>query len=548
MSFPQSVNCVLNYSCLAQDCCWTVSGTFELPTVGVNKHSKCERLYLESSSRYLPCPGEEVFCLKTKSAGKCHLVSQWQLEETELGNNFFEMVREMQLTHGCWRPFDVSTETKPIPFGIRRVIRNPGWKVRLRKGHKSLLIRVVNFTRVAMTRIVETFPLGLKVGNWIEFPSELIPAFGGCAEFGVRSGDPFGGTQGCLMYDIGGCGLVVNWKQPGLGSLSVTVDVNGGNRYSAVTHHDEINENTLACHITEPSRPPPPIKVLSCIAFPPSQRSTRDNKGIDITQQLHTIFCDAPAILTRTMSSDTNRPNHPDSVIRIASLKGLASDKNLSKIVMPKSKWQIQWMIGPEIMKRTFAWEEPVKIDSRLTCGTDDLHTILSAHAEISGESVPPEMLLDDPTGSSPTTETLVETVHSAICIFCESMNWWIREHMPKIGGDKWRDKVLLPKGCIWAGNDGGSQFDLDGILNILEYCYNSEKKIKPDNLEKIKKLEHYWRTQETTKFTESYIKSVIQEIIKMMTTMDLRRTVTVLQEMLSLPQLNWKPSTVEQF
>lgn len=173
-------------------------------------------------------------------------------------------LRDSSQQHLLQSDDDLSNECNSDPFkSLYWNVKNIGWKSRLRKSHRSIMIRIVNLTRRCMclalpiqTEETVNDITMLEEGFWVEFPSEQIPPLCG-TEFGCKSGGFFNGTRGRCIYKMAGepGHFIFWWEQAPMGS-SRAGGAHSNHLYSVVTHVESLNESTAIFHITHSNCPP----------------------------------------------------------------------------------------------------------------------------------------------------------------------------------------------------------------------------------------------------------------------------------------------------
>lgn len=253
----------IQYAVVLNDVEYIVSSEFEVPILGDNRHVSVMGCNSDPRKKKMPDP-LKIFELAYTADTFVYSKFLVTVKETAEGSVFLQKCREeleqalagfyQACPQGLADPLDIPPR---IPMHFVWNVKNVDWKKRLRKSHRSMLIRIVNLTThlLVLDRRREEKER-LEEGIWLEFPSEQIPPL--ClTEFGCQSDGFLFGTGGSCTYLIPGRPgqFVFFWDQPGMGGCR-SLGVHTGKAFRVFKHTENLNEGTIVFHVIDPSHPP----------------------------------------------------------------------------------------------------------------------------------------------------------------------------------------------------------------------------------------------------------------------------------------------------
>ncbi|XP_026190816.1 uncharacterized protein LOC34622213 [Cyclospora cayetanensis] len=265
----------IQYAVILSGIEYIICSEFEIPVLGENKHVSAMGCNVDSRAQGLP-EAKSLFELTYSADLTVFSKFVVNVRETPEGSAFIKQCREelhlaLESLRSSSAPIlpDPAVLPPSLPSHFLWNVRNIDWKRRLRKAHRSLLIRIVNLT---------SFPLvldrrggdrvTLEEGLWIEFPSEEIPPLC-CSEFGCQSDGFLLGTGGSCTYLVANQQghLLFVWDQPGMGGCR-SLGVHSSRSLRVFRHSENLNEGTLVFHVIDPTNPPL-IQLEEARALPP---------------------------------------------------------------------------------------------------------------------------------------------------------------------------------------------------------------------------------------------------------------------------------------
>ncbi|KAL8271100.1 hypothetical protein Esti_004954 [Eimeria stiedai] len=239
---------------------YIICSEFEIPVLGESKHVSVMGCNVDARAQQLP-EAKNLFDLSFTADSAVFSKFVVTLREKPEGAAYVANCRRElhlaleQQVEGC--SFDPTNLPSEIPLHFLWNVRNVDWRRRLRRAHRSLLIRIVNLTGflfVLDKRGADRLPL--EEGVWVEFPSEQIPPLC-CTEFGCQSDGFLLGTGGSCTYLIANQPghLLFVWDQPGMGGCR-SLGVHSTRVLRVFRHSENLNEGTIVFHVIDPANPP----------------------------------------------------------------------------------------------------------------------------------------------------------------------------------------------------------------------------------------------------------------------------------------------------
>ncbi|EPR63077.1 hypothetical protein TGPRC2_255880 [Toxoplasma gondii TgCatPRC2] len=253
----------IQYAVVLNDVEYIVSSEFEVPILGDNRHVSVMGCNADPRIKKMPDP-MKLFELSYTADTFVYSKFLVTVKETAEGSVFLQKCRE-ELEQALKEFYQVSPQgladpldlPSRIPMHFVWNVKNVDWKKRLRKSHRSMLIRIVNLTtHLLVLDHRREEKERLEEGVWLEFPSEQIPPL--ClTEFGCHSDGFLFGTGGSCTYLIPGRPgqFVFFWDQPGMGGCR-SLGVHTGKAFRVFKHTENLNEGTIVFHVIDPSHPP----------------------------------------------------------------------------------------------------------------------------------------------------------------------------------------------------------------------------------------------------------------------------------------------------
>ncbi|KAL8424954.1 hypothetical protein Efla_007256 [Eimeria flavescens] len=238
---------------------YIICSEFDIPVLGENKHVSVMGCNVDAKSQGLP-EAKALFELSFRADFTVYSKFVVTVRETPEGTAYLKKCRvelHLALEQIEGSECDISNPPSDVPLHFLWNVRNVDWKRRLRRAHRSLLIRIVNLTSfffVLDRRGADR--LTMEEGLWVEFPSEEIPPLC-CSEFGCQSDGFLLGTGGSCTYVIPNQPghLLFVWDQPGMGGCR-SLGVHSTGSLRVFRHSENLNEGTLVFHVLDPANPP----------------------------------------------------------------------------------------------------------------------------------------------------------------------------------------------------------------------------------------------------------------------------------------------------
>ncbi|OEH79073.1 hypothetical protein cyc_05936 [Cyclospora cayetanensis] len=510
----------IQYAVILSGIEYIICSEFEIPVLGENKHVSAMGCNVDSRAQGLP-EAKSLFELTYSADLTVFSKFVVNVRETPEGSAFIKQCREelhlaLESLRSSSAPIlpDPAVLPPSLPSHFLWNVRNIDWKRRLRKAHRSLLIRIVNLT---------SFPLvldrrggdrvTLEEGLWIEFPSEEIPPLC-CSEFGCQSDGFLLGTGGSCTYLVANQQghLLFVWDQPGMGGCR-SLGVHSSRSLRVFRHSENLNEGTLVFHLEEaralppqswgPSLTPHRGSVEGCLSISEAAEAARF--GADVLPVLlpyleqleqkgqrplsHQQIMRGSARLNRRRTSTVGKGGEA-CVNGDRALQGFKSYRSLC---LPNSWLLLGWRIGCERYFKVWGPDEKIALKGWQVAGLEAREAgeaVMKAQV-LNLRRAPPELktdwlvassssttvmhppLITDPSGGS---AALLEGLVEGFRICASALQPEVDKCMRKLFGPDWLQKSKLPSQHVWPGGAIDSEaelIDLEGLLHLMTAYWN---------------------------------------------------------------------------